>query len=237
MRILLVKFNYTIRIYNIIIRTHMVELYGLLIIKRIPNREQHKHVILSGKILIPWYAVAANKAIKKIAAEFGKIIAAKITLGTTKIYEHVDKNNKKYKINITTKHNGLICVLVTDDDYPRRISLTIIQDILDKFESKYNIKELDEINKRREVKDYCISKFNKECHNILKDNKDPSQNDDIYRTQKELKEVKNVIEENVNKLLNRGENLEDIMERAIELNNNAHNFYVSARKLRCCKIL
>ena len=127
----------------------MVELYGLLIIKRIHSGEQHKHVILSGKILIPWYAVAANKAIKKIAAEFGKIIAAKITLGTTKIYEHVGKNNKKYKINITTRHNGLICVLVTDDDYPRRISLTIIQDILDKFEYN-NVKELDEINKRKE---------------------------------------------------------------------------------------
>jgi len=216
----------------------MVELYGLLIIKRMQNDD--KHVILSGKILIPWYAISANKTIKKIAGEFGKIIAARIELGTTKIYIHIDSSNtscKKYKINIVTRHNGLIGVLVTDDYYPKRISLTILQDILNKFEGRYDITRMDEIDKRDDVKDYCISQFNKECHNILKVNKDPSENDDLCIAQKQIKDVKKIIEENVDKILDRGENLNDMMKRVIELDNNAYNFYMSARKLACCNIL
>ena len=220
-----------------IIITNMVKLYGLLIVKRVKNRDICKHIILSGHILIPLHAIYFKKSIKQIAGEYGKFIATKMELGTTKIYTHKDKKNtssqtcKKYKINITTRHNGLIGVLVTDDNYPRRISLTIIQNILDKFELKYNINDLNGI------KDYCVSKFNKECHNILKANKDPSQSDDIYKTQKEVEDIKNIMEENIDKILDRGEKIEDIIERTNELDSNAYDFYRSAKKLACCKIL
>jgi len=212
----------------------MVELYGILIIKRIQNKENHTHVILSGKILIPWYAIAANKTIKKIASEFGKIIAARVTLGETNIYTHIDKKHKKYKIIIATRHNDLIGVLVTDEDYSNRISFTIVEDILDKFEAKYNVKEYDKIKK---MKDYCVSQFNKECRNILEANKDPSKTDYICIAQKEVNDIGKIMEQNIDKLLNRGENLEDLLEHATELDNNAYDFYVAAKKLRCCKIL
>ena len=174
----------------------MIELYGILIIKRIKNKENHKHVILSGKIFIPWYAIAANKTIKKIASEFGKIVAARVTLGVTNIYTHIDKKHKKYKIIITTRQNGLIGILVTDEDYSKRISCTIVEDILDKFEDKYNVKKYDRI---KNMKDYCVSQFNKECRDILEANKDPFKTDNICIEQKEVKDIGKIMEQNINK--------------------------------------
>jgi len=212
----------------------MVELYGLIIIKRIQNKENHKHVILSGKILIPWYAIAANKTIKKIASEFGKIVASRVTLGETNIYTHIDKKHKKYKIIVTTRHNGLIGILVTDEDYSNRISFTIVQNILDKFEAKYNVKKYDKITK---MKDYCVSQFNTECRDILKANKDPSKTDNICIAMKEVKDIGKIMEQNIDKLLNRGEKLENLLDKTIELESDSYDFYVAARKLRCCKIL
>ncbi len=219
----------------------MVKLYGLLIIKRIQNKENCKHVVLSGHILIPFSAYYFKKSIKQIANKYGKFIATKMELGTTKIYTQnlIDKNTsshtcKKYKINITTRQNGLIGVLVTDDDYPKRISLTIVENTLDKFELEYN--NNNNINDLSETKDYCVPKFNKECYNILKANRDPSQTDDIYKTQKEVENIKDIIEENIDKILGRGETIENLLEKTIELDDNAHNFYISSRKLGCCKI-
>ena len=207
----------------------MVQLYGLLIL----FRKNNYHTVLTGSVIIPWYTVSVKKAIHRLAAHFGKVIAERLPLGLTKAYVHTNSARKQFRVVVTTKHNHLVTVLVTDEEYPTRISLQIIEDTTELLMQKYNIDKLHD----EDIKDYCLSKFNKECKRILTRHKDPKDFDEISIAKAKIKNIKKIATENIEKLLQRGESLEEIMEQAQLLEFGSNDFLITSKKLnRCCRI-
>ncbi len=67
----------------------MVNLHGALILKKyIDTDKEVKYVLLTAKIIIPWYAYTSKSLVKKLTAFIGKHIAVKISPGYMK-YTHI----------------------------------------------------------------------------------------------------------------------------------------------------
>ncbi|KAJ3429625.1 vamp (vesicle associated membrane protein) [Anaeramoeba flamelloides] len=56
--------------------------------------------------------------------------------------------------------------------------------------------------------------------------------DRLTKVQKEVDEVKNIMGENIDKVIDRGEKLENLEERSTQLNENSYQFKKGATKLK-----
>ena len=72
----------------------------------------------------------------------------------------------------------------------------------------------------------------------LKKWQDPHEADKLMKVEKELFEVKEVMHQNLNDILKRGENLDTLMARSKDLNTVSVDFYKKAKKQNksCCKM-
>lgn len=112
-----------------------------------------------------------------------------------------------YKINDKT------CVIISDTEYPSQIISTICQTLLTKY-----------INQ-----DY-LDKFIEHSDNPKNINK-------IYGIQCELDETKKIMHKNIDTLLERGEKLDDLIEKTNQLSISSKQFYKQAKKMNtCCTI-
>jgi synaptobrevin family protein YKT6 len=68
--------------------------------------------------------------------------------------------------------------------------------------------------------------------------KEPAKVDRITQIQKDLEETKDIVTRNIQQMLNRGEKLEDLLERSEHLSQDSKQFVIRAKKLnRCCTIV
>jgi synaptobrevin family protein YKT6 len=56
----------------------------------------------------------------------------------------------------------------------------------------------------------------------------------ILKVQKEIEDVKEVMVENIDKVLARGEKIDDLVERSQSLDTASKNFYKKSKKLNSC---
>eukprot|EP00918_Siedleckia_nematoides_P067814 GHVU01147601.1.p2 GENE.GHVU01147601.1~~GHVU01147601.1.p2 ORF type:complete len:129 (-),score=20.35 GHVU01147601.1:830-1216(-) len=77
--------------------------------------------------------------------------------------------------------------------------------------------------------------FQKEGDEMLVKYQNPLEADKLLKVQSDLDEVKDVMLKNIDELLQRGEKLENLMERSEDLSQTSHQFYRTAKKNnQCC---
>lgn len=116
-----------------------------------------------------------------------------------------------------------------DSSYPRRIAFQCLNEFLEKFESKVG----DEWIKY--TKDENIE-FG--LHLIMKNYKDPKTTDALSRAQEKADDIKVVLHENIRKLLERGENLEKLVDKSKDLSAQSKMFFKESKKANrsCCNM-
>ncbi|CAB5183355.1 unnamed protein product [Rhizophagus irregularis] len=118
-------------------------------------------------------------------------------------------------------------VIVTDEEYPQRVSFSVLNKILDEFLIKFPPNDWSKPDKISfpELKTYLI-KY-----------QDPKQADQITKVQEQLDETKLVMNKTIESLLQRGEKLDDLIDRSQEISFQSKAFYKQARKTNsCCTI-
>ena len=63
---------------------------------------------------------------------------------------------------------------------------------------------------------------------------DPNKKDNLMKLQNELNDVADIMKKNINELLNREENLENLMAKSQDLSAASVNFYKQAKKTNSC---
>lgn len=138
------------------------------------------------------------------------------------------------KVFATARSDGLVVVLTGHNDYPLRLAFSCIGKATAEFESQFQ-------GKWREAKaDPKTPAFPwKELAMILKEWQTPAKVDSMMRVQAEVDEVKGIMMDNIEKILKRGENIDDLIEGAEELTNTTKAFHRTAKKAnrRCCVVM
>lgn len=141
-----------------------------------------------------------------------------LTFFCTESIKNINENKKMISIkheetnyNLNIIKNGQFCAtMITDNEYPLRVSFSVLQNLLD---NKCNINDV-------------ITKF-----------QDPHECDQISRIQKNLQDTKIILMDSIEQSLERGEKLDDLIERSETLSKTTKDFYTKSKKLNsCCSV-
>ncbi|GJE92323.1 synaptobrevin family protein [Phanerochaete sordida] len=155
---------------------------------------------------------------------FTKTIAERTPQGQR---QSVQENNYTAHVYNRGGVEQLAAVIITDHEYPVRPAFSLLAKLLDDFTAK--------IPQTSFGNPSAIS-F-PEINNYLQKYQDPRQADAIMRVQQELDETKIVLHKTIESVLERGEKLNDLVDRSNALSAQSKMFYKTAKKQNSCCVL
>ncbi len=149
-----------------------------------------------------------------------------LSYGTRHTVIHEDQ----FTVHILVSDKQQLAVFAfCDASYPRRIAFKCLDEFMDKFESKAG----DTWSKYTKDENIDIG-----LASLLKSYKDPKQSDALTKAQGKTEEIKVILHENIRKLLERGENLEKLVDKSKDLSDQSKLFFKQSKKAKqsCCNI-
>ncbi|KAI9337071.1 snare Ykt6 [Zopfochytrium polystomum] len=129
---------------------------------------------------------------------------------------------------VYTRTDSLTGVIITDSEYQQRAAFSILSKVLEEFSSRYGRSQWATLTPAMAEKGYP------ELKEHLVKFQDPHAADPLLRVQRDLDETKVVLHKTMESLLNRGEKLDDLVQRSDQLSSMSKSFYTSAKKTNSC---
>lgn len=139
------------------------------------------------------------------------------------VYTHQVKDIK-YSVYGFTNDQKLYCIMITNKEYPERMCWKVGVNCVTNFYKEYPKYEVE-----RDV-DVPFPYLKVVFDNF-------SQPDKIYKLQQDLKEVKHIMIQNIEKVLERQEKLDYMVEKSNDLSLASKEFYKQSKKLNSCCII
>lgn len=195
----------------------MVQIYSLSIILI----DQTKPIVVSfHHENNKWYSFLYKDTLKEFSTFFSKLIAEKTPCGSR---QKVFKNDYTgYSIH---RYDGICAVLITDKDYPERVAFDIARIIANQFSTDYPT------NSSINISQYTA--FNNKIKDIIQKYQDPTNGDKILKIKNDIDETKDVIMKLFDKLFDRQETLESLIDKTNDLSIESKLFYRKSKKT-CC---
>ncbi|KAJ8488450.1 hypothetical protein ONZ45_g13957 [Pleurotus djamor] len=138
--------------------------------------------------------------------------------------QSVQENNYVAHVYNRGGAEELAAVIITDQEYPVRPAFSLLAKLLDDFTAKVP------------TSSYANPSF-QEINSYLQRYQDPRQADTIMRVQQELDETKIVLHKTIESVLERGEKLDNLVERSTALSAQSKMFYKTAKKQNSCCVI
>eukprot|EP00699_Malawimonas_sp_californiana_P001598 EC715849.1.p1 GENE.EC715849.1~~EC715849.1.p1 ORF type:complete len:201 (+),score=33.17 EC715849.1:50-652(+) len=125
--------------------------------------------------------------------------------------------------------DGLIYICMTDQDFPRRIPFAFLDDIKSKFKAAYG-------DRGRQALAYELNEdFKKVLQKQMETFSNDPQVDRISRVRAEIDDVKGIMLENIDKVLERGDKIEILVDKTATLVTQSWKFKEGAKEssVRC----
>ncbi|KAG5518307.1 hypothetical protein PMAC_003103 [Pneumocystis sp. 'macacae'] len=182
-------------------------LYYIAILK---NDEKPAQEFASAVNLTP-FGFFVRSSIQEFMVLFSRLVAEEIQVGQRKSF---DQDN--YALHAYSRSESIVGVVITDKEYPVRVAYSLLNKILDEFLMKYPPSSWSKKDKRLPfgVLDEYIIKY-----------QDPQKADNIIKVQQELDDIKNVLSQTIDSVLQRGEKLDDLIQRSDILSAQSRLFY------------
>lgn len=133
-----------------------------------------------------------------------------------------------YCCHIHHRFGGLVCVSITDTEYPERVIFSYMQTVLKNFKQ-----ECPHFKSFQADQDLSVSSLEEDFTRY----QTPEEADQICQIQNNLDTVKDVMHKNIEEVLERGENLDRLMQKSEDLSSVSYQFYRKARSANsCCPI-
>lgn len=135
-----------------------------------------------------------------------------------------------YLVHAYVRHDGLCGACVSDQDYPQRTAYTFVNKVMQDYEAlpanaQWRNATQDSTEEREALKAE-LTKF-----------QDPHEADKLSKVQKELDQIKDIMHQNIDQIMKRGETLDSLMEKSSDLSATSVTFYKQAkRNNQCCKM-
>lgn len=128
------------------------------------------------------------------------------------------------------KADGLSAVLVADHEYPQRVAHTLLTKVLDDFTAKVP-KDVWPSGSESSIDFHQLPAY-------LTKYQDPREADALTKMQDDLDETKIILRNTLEAVLERGEKLDDLVQKSDQLTMQSKAFYKTAKKTNsCCKLL
>jgi len=144
-------------------------------------------------------------------------------------------HGKKCFCYVISKNNGLAGALVTDELYPQRVAINLVDKMLEEFEER-----VDEDTWFGAVNDDSITFPLLE--EMLQEFQDPAAADAIEGLKKDMEESRQILQKSVDAILQRGQKLEDLIMHSNKLSMQTKLMYKSVNQKpgwfeECCGMM
>lgn len=154
---------------------------------------------------------------------------SKILVERTNVAQRAAVREADYMCHVYVRSDSLAAVLVSDHEYPQRVAFTLLNKVLDDFAAKYPSFHWSSTTTELPFP---------EASDILQKYQNPKEADAMTKIQSDLDETKIVLHNTIEAVLQRGEKLDDLVEKSEGLSTQSKAFYKTARKTNsCCVIL
>ncbi|KAI0260780.1 snare protein YKT6 [Gloeopeniophorella convolvens] len=156
---------------------------------------------------------------------FTKTVAERTPQGQR---QSVQENNYTAHVYNRGGAEQLAAVIITDHEYPVRPAFSLLSKLLDDFTARVP---------QSAFSNPATISF-PDINNYLQKYQDPRHADNIMRVQQELDETKIVLHKTIESVLQRGEKLDNLVERSTALSAQSKMFYKTAKKQNsCCSVM
>lgn len=156
--------------------------------------------------------------------------SSKILIERTNKSQRASVKEQEYLCHVYVRGDGLSAVLIADHEYPQRVAFTLINKVLDDFTAKYSSFQWPSAKENSLQFD--------ELPGYLQKYQNPREADAMTKIQSDLDETKIILHNTIEAVLQRGEKLDDLVEKSEGLSAQSKAFYKTAKKTNsCCVIL
>ncbi len=176
-----------------------------------------------------WYSFLYKDTLKEFVVFFSKLMAEKTRPGQR---QKIIKD--QYYGYTVHRSDGIAAVLIADETYPERVAFDIARNAAYDFNEQCGN---DLMLNGDKIKDYYFSKFNEKLKTTVQNYQDPTKGDKILKLRKDIDDTKEVLGQVLDKLLDRGTTIEELIDKADDLSKESKEFYRKSKKTTCCTIL
>jgi len=183
-----------------------------------------KPIILSSAFSLSFVSIFQRGTLKDFLNFHSRLVIERVQKDT-----HAQVQLEKGVCFAIANDDKIGVTMICDEEYPKRVAIDFLLRVHENFKFFMNQKKLDlnSIDKDTDVKFEYID-------TEIEAWQDPSKKDNIMKLQNELNDVQDIMRQNLNELLKREENLENLMEKSKDLSATSVNFYKQAKKTNSC---
>jgi synaptobrevin family protein YKT6 len=178
-----------------------------------------------------WFTWFYSDTLTEFVNFFSRLLCEKTPTGLRQQVEKDDMIGYVHK-----RRDGLTAVLVTDVDYPVRVAFDLVRKALYDFDDYVQQNQIR--NQQLMSGDNSVSAYNNTLKELVLKYQDPTKADSMLKLKKDLEETKEVLHQGIEKLLERGESIDSLIERTNEISESGKEFYRRTKRSKCpCNIL
>ncbi|KAK0166601.1 hypothetical protein PV327_004094 [Microctonus hyperodae] len=195
----------------------MVKLYALTIL----YKEASAAITLKSAYDVESFSYFQRNSVKEFMAFVSKTVTER-----TQIAARQSVKEGEYMCHVYVRGDNLAGVLISDHEYPSRVSHTLITKVLDEFSAKYP-------SSIWTVQKESTCDF-PQLDSYLVKYQNPQEADALTKMQNDLDETKIILHDTLQAVLQRGEKLDDLVSKSEGLSVQSKAFYKTARKTNSC---
>ena len=197
--------------------------------------DDKKPTTLAVNYLTDEFSFWTRGGVQQAAVFISRVVVARTEVG--KIQSITPEGGKEFDpdtvltdfvCHVMVKGNKLALAMVTSKNYPRRVAFEVMQDLAKKWEEVHpNWPEyaMQRVDKQMEFP-YMVK--------VCKSYEDPAKSDNILKIQNQLEDTKDIMLQNIESILARGESINELVEKTDDLEASSKIFFNNADKLNSC---
>ncbi|XP_043272144.1 synaptobrevin homolog YKT6 isoform X2 [Venturia canescens] len=195
----------------------MVKLYALTVLYKGPTSA----TALKCAYDVESFSYFQRSSVREFMAFVSKTITER-----TQIAARQSVKEGEYMCHVYVRGDNLAGVLISDHEYPNRVSHTLITKVLDEFAARHPSNTWATLNE-------ATADF-PQINTYLAKYQNPQEADSLTKMQNNLDETKIILHSTLEAVLQRGEKLDDLVAKSEGLSVQSKAFYKTARKTNSC---
>lgn len=157
--------------------------------------------------------------------EFMKF-TAKVLSERTEVLARSSVKEQEYIAHVFVRSDNLTSVIITDQEYPKRVAHTLSNKILEEFSKA--VPSANWLTLNEGMANYG------DLPGLLTKFQNPKEADALTKLQMDLDETKIILHGTIESVLQRGEKLDDLVAKSEDLGLQSKTFYKTAKKTNAC---
>jgi synaptobrevin homolog YKT6 len=195
----------------------MVRILSLILLKR--------GIIIHKSFALSSFGFFQRNTVKETCIFSSREVSLRTLPGTSQSIEHAGHFCYVYSLQ-----NELSVCCVTDKEYPSYFAMNFLVKVINIFQENVPKEEWENV---KEDMDISIP----ELSALLDVYQDPTKVEKIETIKKELNETIQISTKTIDQILERGEKIEDLLDRTKDLSNTSKEFMIETKRMNKCCVL